>query len=344
MQKIYLFNLTSNFHLLLALSYIRYKEIDIRDTLFVTFRGVRLPNRIKDRLLFDSSSTTFMGRWKMFLKEKERIKKLINGKKIISFSPYQYSHPFKRYYHEYNFIEEGFSAYTNKNHKGTAKDVLKEIIKVLFINLRFPFQSKNVKGFLIGSDFSFKASHGYEIIVCSDDAFSRSVNDGYMRKCVVPISPELRGKAVVKGSFIVVMDRISPTGRPFDKNNYLKVLNETLITLGLPHTHLYVKMHPSDFGNRDITDEVKTFFNSAGIDAIFTDDNLESIALTDSNNTFIGTNSTILYYAPVFGKSNSSISFARKLAHVDDDYSAFLNGWGGVDEFCELFSKKVQCL
>lgn len=344
MQKLYLFNIASNFHLLLALSYIRYKRIDAEDTLFITYRGVRLPGVIRDRLLFDSSSTTFMGRWKFFLMEKDRIKKQINGKNIVSFSPYQFFHPLKRYFHEYSFIEEGFSAYTNKKHVSTAKGILKELFKIVFINLRFPFQSKNVKGFLLGIDYSYKVSRNYEIIVCSDDAFCRCVQDKYMRKCVIPIASDFKTEYRIMNSIIIVMDRITPAGRPFDKDNYFSVLKKILITIDHINTPLYVKMHPSDYGSKKSKDELRCLFQSVGINAMFIDGNLEIIALSDNNNTFIGTNSTILYYAPIFGKSNSSISFARLLAQKDTSYTSFLDGWGGVDVFCELFSKQVKCL
>ena len=280
----------------------------------------------------------------MFLKEKDRIKKLLNGKLIVSFSPFQYCHPVKRYFAEYKFIEEGFSAYTNKQHYSTLKAKLKEIFKVVFINVRFPFQSKNVKGFLIGSDFSCKASKKYEIIVCSEDAFNRGTKDGLLQKCIVPISEDMKGESHIKDSYVLVMDRLNPIGRPYEKDNYLAVLKDFLLSLQSTNKQFFAKIHPSDFGNDVVKEELIRFFLSTGLNIEIIEDNLEIIALSDNNNTFIGTNSTIQYYAPIFGRSNKSISFARLLAQVDSKYASFLEGWGGVDEFCYLFSKQVKCI
>lgn len=345
MNKLYLFYVESNFHLLLSLSYISSINLSKEDVLFVTHRGVVLPKEYSDRLLYDGTECRFKERITTYNQNKKRIKKLLCNRNVVAFSPFQFRFPICTFFRDYGFIEEGFSAYMcNVRHAGIRERV-GEFVKLSIVNLLFPFAPRNVKGYVMGVSYSKNSSRKRkEIVVSHEAAYSLKKYTPYLRKIVVPIHTVESQQTEIKNSVIIIMDRLNSFGRPFDRNNYLAVLKNVIKELELYCRKTYIKMHPSDFKHPESVDVAREFFSKNGIPFMMANYNLESIALSNNNNTFIGANSTILYYAPIFGNTNKSISFSKLLASVDESYSAFLEGWGGTEKFCELFAKQVTIL
>lgn len=345
MEDLHLFYVESNFHLLLAENIISNNNIDVNHVLFVTHRGVKLPAIYKGNLLYDGTISQFKERVNMYKNDKKHYKELLNNKRIRSYSPFQYLYPSVHFFFEYNLMEEGFSAYSIPQKIRKTKALRYEFFKALYIMLMFPFANRNIKGFLMGLSYSSgTASRHIKLLVSNNNAYSNYDFGDKIEKILIPISID-RKNSPIRDNSILVMDRLCKKGRPFDDNTYLSVLKDALYKLGYSNQSLLVKLHPADSSTDvNVKERVTCSLGEIGIIPTFIDDNLEEIALSNNNNTFIGTNSTTLYYAPIFGRTNKSISFFRLLAKVDKQYFQFLEGWGGVGKFCEIFSKQVECL
>lgn len=345
MSKIYLYYVESNFHLLLSLSYITHIGIPVTQVYFITHRGVKLPQEYSDRHLYDGTEIRFLGRIKMYLNHRHKYKELFKGKEVLCFSPFQFRFPTRRFFSKYSFIEEGFSAYACSLPQISRKAKFYEVLKIILLNLLFPFDGNNIRGFLMGNaPSSDKVSRPTDIIVSNEQAYASSRVFTSLRRIVIPFCQPYRGVGAIRDSIIIVLDRLNQNGRPFDKITYLEVLRDALGAIGVMNKAMLVKMHPSDSIWTEQTVLVNKYFEEVDIDINIIDDDLENIALSDAGNTFIGSNSTILYYAPIMGKTNVSISFAALLAKKDAKYNDFLKLWGGVDEFCRIFAEQVTML
>ena len=345
MEDLHIFYVESYFHLLLAESYIADEGIDASHVFFVTHRGVKLPPCYKERLLYDGTESQFKDRVKMYRKDRKRYQVLFRNKRVCSYSPFQFFFPRVRFFEEYNLIEEGFSAYFIPREISGKKALGYELFKALSISVLFPFASKNIKGFLMGISYSSpKASRPTKLLVSNGEAYGKYDFGKWVKKQIVPVTL-LADRTTIRERTILVMDRLSKKGRPFDDSTYLSVLKGVLARLGLGHQNLLVKLHPADLSiEKEVKDRVYTILVEMGITPTFVEDNLEELALSDNSIIFIGTNSTSLFYAPIFGRTNRSISFARILAKADKQYAQFLENWGGTERFCEIFSRQVECL
>lgn len=326
-------------------SYIVSKGISYNDVYFITHRDLKLPGEYKDRLLYDGTVTSFKARISLYHQETKRYKKILSNKIIYSYAPFQFEFPSFHYFNEYNMIEEGFSAYTLPIQRSNAKSKITEWAKFFFVNMTFPFANRNIKGFLMGLSYSsIRARKQCKLIVSSSDAYCNYSFGNKVNKEVVPMVKH-ESYAGIKNQTILVLDRFNKKGRPFNDEIYLSILRNVLLKLELNRASLLVKLHPADACSAfDAKRRLDTLFKELQLEASYIDWNLEDLASSNQGNTFVGTNSTILYYAPIIGESNKSISFARQLAGVDKLYADFLKGWGGTEKFCEIFSKKVYCL
>lgn len=343
-MTIHLFYIESYFHYLLAESVISKKNLSKDQILFITHRGVNVGDEYRDKVLYDGTTLQFGKRLLWHFKNRKAHKEMLSGKNIISYAPFQFFFPRVLYFSEYNIIEEGFSAYLNNYNNSKLKGRLYEMAKNCIINLLFPFSSKNEKGVLLGLSYSSSVPRSQtKLFVFSDKAYGKFNFGSKITKEVVEIFTP-NGMCTISNSWILVMDRLNPHGRPFNDETYLDVLTEVLKGLNIGNKKIYVKLHPSDAIIGDAEKRVSERLNTIGLSYEFMSMSLEHIAIYNQNNRFIGTNSTSLFYAPIFGNTNKSFSFSRLLAEVDDDYHRFLDGWGGIDSFIELFSNNVKCL
>ena len=343
-STIHLFYIESYFHYLMAEGIIDKQQLSKNDILFITHRGVVVGDEYKDRVLYDGTTLQFGQRLLWYLKNRKELKEQLKGKKIISYAPFQFYYPGVLYFSEYNIIEEGFSAYSKGFENNNWKGRLYEIAKCAIINLLFPFSGKNEKGLLLGLSYSSKfPKDKMKLYVFSDKSYGNfDFGPKIIREVIRAHKPT--GGCPISDSWVLVMDRLNPHGRPFDDEIYLKVLTTALQSLGLGERKIYVKLHPSDVKLGEAERRVSERLQSVGLSSEFITMSLEEIASSNQNNCFVGTNSTSLFYAPIFGNSNVSYSFARLLAEEDNEYESFLEGWGGVKSFVELFSNNVKCL
>lgn len=342
-SSVSIFFIESYFHLLVADQIIKSKKLSIETCFFITERGTQLPLSYYNHLIYDGSKTGILTRVKLYYKNKALWSRLFAKQEITVFLPFQYYFPSKLYFAKYCFFEEGFSAYANRSLPREKLSRKAGIIKELISGITLPFATKNIKGIVSGitndtnkpcqstifrlSDYAYKGLNGIENIDLETITIDNSK----------PFS-----KSDIYDSLVVVLDRLSANGRPFDDKKYLDILYSTLHQTYNYNKKMFVKMHPADYKSE--CESKRVLDKLACFSPELINENLENLAICNNSNTFIGTNSTILYYAPILGNSNKSISFARLLAKEDAHYSAFLNAWGGVEEFCKIFSNQVKCL
>ncbi len=206
-----------------------------------------------------------------------------------------------------------------------------------------PFTTSNERGFLVEACNTRRTpKQRTRLFAFSSAAYNTVQSEKVEKVSVKPVAPKI--DSIIRDCNVLVLDRFCAEGRPYTLNNYIDSLRETFSKVNLAEKPLYVKLHPADGNNdeakRTICDLISgyvTFFS-------FYEDSLEDVALNDNNNTFIGSNSTVLFYAPVWGHTNKAVSFVRLLAEKDNEYKSFLTRWGGVEKFCRLFSNTVICL
>lgn len=338
-----LFYVESFFHLLVVEQIIETKKISLDSCYFITERGTALPKQYLGRLLYDGSNTGIVDRIKLYYKRQLKLKSRLGKEEICAYLPFQYYVPSKRYFAKYFFYEEGFSAYGQRVFVADKERRKKGILKRLLITLTLPFADKTVKGIIAGVTCDSIQLFKTELYRLSDDAYKELEGHRLIEVKTIGIKyMEPSFSSDIYNSVIVVADRISSQGRPFDEEKYLRLLKKTISKVYKEPKPLYVKLHPADFKNKDASKRVLESLSEFSPTII--EDNLENLAICNQNNTFVGTNSTVLYYAPILGDSNTSISFARLLSETDSKYEEFLQGWGGVVKFIELFSNQVKCL
>lgn len=337
-----IFYITSYFHLLIVDSIIEYENLPEDSFFFVTSRGLKLPQRYSDKLLYDSSLGHFKYRVDLYKKEKKRFQSFFKDSRVVIYSPYQLTFPDIWYFDEYHFFEEGFSAYTlNWERHVPFKAKLVTWSKVLLINIFFPFANKKIKGLILGNTYTSLKLRKKANLYGNDKAFVHYHLDNNLKKVSIPIAKH-EVSCDINNSIILVCDCLSGTNRHLDSDKYLLVLQDTLSNLDINGKSVYVKLHPSDYKNEVVLNKIKSVLPNSVPE--FINDNLEEIAVADRCNTFVGTSSTILFFAPMLGKSNKSISFARILAEKDDVFERFLNKYGSVEKFVVIFSQNADCL
>lgn len=338
---IHLFYIQSNFHLIIASSIIKEKCLSKEDVLFITQRKVNIPTDYS--LLFDESGKGLKSRLLFYLKNKKYLNSILADSLVIAYQPFNYLFPGDCYYNEYYFFEEGLSSYSTAIDPKREDRIIAVRLKKLVVNLLFPLGSNSIKGFLIGAcNTQVIPKKPTKLYICSRDSYKSFVHKTIQR-VLVRMYP-LNGDCVISNSNILVLDRMSAYGRPFSVEHYYAALSEFLSKVDLNGKKLYVKLHPADSNDTTINNEITLFFKEKNIEYAFYDGSLDDVALNNKGNTFMGSNSTILFYAPIWGDSNHSYSFVRILAEKDEHYCSFLNRWGGLESFCKLFSRSVDCI
>ena len=126
----------------------------------------------------------------------------------------------------------------------------------------------------------------------------------------------------------MVFDRFNTSIGFYSLQNYKMCLAKMVDYCKQNHVReVWGKLHPADWQFKDAKDIAETFFMDEGVGLNWYEGKLEMLAMQDNHITFLGTNSTILFYAPIFGMSNKSVSFSRYLASIDDKYNQFIRAW-----------------
>lgn len=336
-DKIHLFFVGNFFHFVLSHSIIGYKKLDISRVYFITYRGFKLPSYYSSRFLFDKDKFGVED----VIKNINDFKELFENMEICAYSAFQFTYPLARYFSEYFFFEEGASALRSRQYIiADFRDILREIMFHFQLFLKIGLGNNNIKGLCHGTSFFSPFPFKTTLFKLSDESYTNFLKSS-CKKIKIPICSFSETKKNIHDSIIIVMDRIINIGRPCDLDIYMSVLKDFLISHNFLSKSIYLKLHPADFINPDALQIIYNsldFFNYEVIDY-----GLEDIAMSDMRNIFLGSNSTVLYYAPIFGGTNRSISFARQLAQRDTIYNDYLNkAFGGVEGFCEIFGKNVE--
>lgn len=337
-DKIHLFYLGSNSHIIVADGIIKEKELPLDSVYFITYRGVKLPPCYKDNLLYDETIIT--NRKKFFIRNYCKLTKIFKGRPVCAYLPFQQEFPFMKFFDEYVFFEEGLSAYDCcLDFKFNKRRYFSILLKSLLIT---PFFNKKIRalfnGRLNGSPFSFDCT----LAGLTENSYKNVAINNCKHETIHftnrPLNP-----SPIKDSVIIVMDSTHATDRMDSADNYLQILSDVLRDQNFGSRDVYLKLHPDNCKDSEAAVElIKKYINF--IDFKLIDESLEDIALSNQNNIFFGNHSTILFYAPIFGKSNKSISFARINAKRDVTYVKFLQRWGGVKGALALFEQQIECL
>ena len=349
MKDRYFFWIASEFHYIISKSIIIDRGINSQDVYYVCQPGRYINIGTDENIcnLYDGRNTGFISRFLYYLYNKKEVNLFFEGVRIHIFSPFRGTFPIFDFFEECSFMEEGLGAYVIEEKKTSKKDVLKEMFRYLGVNLLLCFSSRNIKGYVMGIGFSGRFPKRLAKIACcspyvypkiNSTKFVRQVFD--LRKVPCYLKYNLPEKA-----FVIVLDRFCSKGRVYSIENYrLCVEKEIEYLKNKQINSVWLKLHPADDNSKDAFLFFKEIFESNGIIVECFTGILEYLALQDTQTTFIGTNSTILYYAPLLGKTNRSISFFAPLAEKDELYNKFIDRFGGTSVFRDMFSKNVLCI
>ena len=336
---IHLFYLRSYSHLIVADGIIKQKGLPLDSVYFVLFRGVKLPPCYEKNLLYDESGIV---NWrKFFMQNYFKLNRLFKDKKVCGYLPFQGEFPVIKFFDEYVFFEEGISAYdvSFDYTRFNKKLYLKLLVQYALIR---PFVKKNLIGLyngrLNGSPFSFECT----LVGLTKESY-KNVTIEKCKREIINITAKPLNPSGIKDSVIIVMDSTRASDRMDSADGYLRILSNVLKKIKFESRKVYLKLHPDNFRDMEVAlDMIRNYIGFVDFSVI--DESLEDIAQSNQNNIFIGNHSTILFYAPILGSSNKSISFMRIQAEQDKGYLKFLQRWGGVEGYMSLFKDKIEFL
>lgn len=337
-KEIHLFYIGSYLHLIVADGIISKKQLPLEDVLFVTYRGVKLPSCYADNLLYDESKIRAS---RFVIKNFLWLKRKLKRRRVCGYFPFQGQFPVMKYYDRYVFFEEGLSAYeSSMEYSRCNKEVFFKILlkKILL----YPFIGRKINGILNGRLNGSPFPINCTLVGLSDQSYKNVVIDNCKHE-TIPVSSRPLNKSSIHDSVIIVMDSTHATDRMESVDNYLTILSEVIKGIDINSKKVYLKLHPDNFKDMDAAlDQIKNYIGFINFNVI--DESLEDIALSNQNNLFIGTHSTALFYAPIFGNTNRAVSFSRIYASRDAVYANWLLPWGGIDGFLTLFKQHIECL
>lgn len=335
MKTIHIFHIRSNFHLILAQNIISKNKIN-NDFYFVVKRNVNLKG-INPKNILKINNKKLFNFWDKLMCQ--NLPYFLNDKNIYIKTYLPFFNQYPNYLQgEINFFEEGFSAYSNcrsLNPKFKLIEFFKSTLRFLIVNILFFFKSKRKKKFILGPLYfyvNFKSNKKFNYYTLNDKVDVSGFPNLNLE--VLKIN-KLTSSNKFSNKCIIVLDRITHP-KNFEINNYIKIISK-MINDNKKFKNIYVKFHPFD------SEREKTYFYNNFLfkynKIVMIDDSLEDIAISNENVLFLGTNSTMIFYASLIG-NNMSISYAKYLAEIDFKYSKFLEFWGSKNRFFELINGK----
>lgn len=337
-SKLHIFYIGSYLHLLVADSIIRSKTISLKDVWFITYRGITLPSQYSNNLLFDEAK---ISKKQFFLKNYFKLRTKLNNSVTCAYMPFQQEFPVLNFFDEYIFFEEGLSAYDISlnysvfNRSLYLKRLLNACIKSIIFN-------KKILGLYYGRNYGSPFSIDCTLVGLTSTAYSHTIISNCKYE-VVKIAEKPLKTSYIKDSFIIIMDSTHAVDRMESADNYLKILSDTLKCQNIGQRKVYLKLHPDNYKDKhEAVELIQSYIGFLNFEII--DESLEDIAMNNQNNIFYGNNSTILFYAPILGKTNKSISFARINAERDSSYMHYIKRWGGLEGLLSLLKQQMVCL
>lgn len=340
----HLFFIYSDFHYLICKSIISVNHIPQEECFFVCGRGTEVGDgdQVCPFRLYGSKS--IWGRLVDYFVDFREIRSFFGGCDIIAYIPFRFIFPVEPYVSKIILYEEGFSAYKKECSKNLPS---RNIIKTLLGAGLIALVSTDLWGyFSLCRSYERDPSGLMKLYVCSEGAYQH-FDSPFIDRDILKISKLEQDYQfpIPSGSYFMVFDRFNTSIGFYSLQNYKMCLAKMVDYCKQNHVReVWGKLHPADWQFKDAKDIAETFFMDEGVGLNWYEGKLEMLAMQDNHITFLGTNSTILFYAPIFGMSNKSVSFSRYLASIDDKYNQFIRGFGGIDEFVSIFSEHVECL
>lgn len=346
-RKRYLFFIRSDFQYFVCRGIISQEKLNKEDCYFIVERGVCL---LKGDQLFPyysgQSFPSFKQRVVSLFRNRKGYHEFFKSCRVTLYAPFSDLFP-KHIFSDVFFFEEGFSSFAKIQDKPCEKGRrLSEDLRYWALRLLLPFENNGVRSLLLGIGASNEKPCYPMNLYITDGLAYQGVDYSLVKKVQVKIKIETRKLySIPEGGFLFVLDRFSSFGRPYALSNYHNCVQQVFSSV-VPESErqIWVKFHPADYGYADALVIMKQMFRFYKGKVNIFDGKLEYLAAQNIGIHFIGTNSTILYYAPILGDSNESISYSKQLADIDEDYNQFLQQWGGAGSFVEIFSRHVKCL
>lgn len=343
----HIFFVQSDFHYMICRSIIKENGLKEADCYFVCKRGIQVEKGIQ------TYPFPIDGGLKYYLLHRKEIDTFYKGCEVTTYTPFRFLFPKKKYIKDVVFFEEGLSSYRLKEevikelHANDKYKKLKKNIKYLLRPIIMSLVNKYSRGFVAGLFDNNEISPLYQttIYVCSPQAYEYW-DHPLLNRNLLKIDVDKSEKYdVPKGSFFLVLERFSGN-QTYTHDSYMRCVR-AMIEYCVDHnmTEVWTKFHPADWNNKEkALQELNYCAKGFNVKFHFFDGHLEYLALQDDGLCFISISSTILYYAPILGKTNKSVSFVRYLYGIDDNFKKYIQLYGDIDRFVEFFSEEVECL
>lgn len=335
----HIFFVRSDFQFVVCKGIISHYGLNAEDCYFVTDRNTKTEGYKQSSIYGLGQYFRFVERCMYLFKHYKIVKNFLCKTKLTVYMPFSNYYSSNDYY-DYVFYEEGFSAYKEFFEVNETKSRLR--LRRLLVFLISPI-NKQIRGYLMGFICNeIKPAKKTRLISFSENCYPNIHND-YINKIVISVPNQpVELYNIPNGSVILVMDRLVGYGRPFELCYYKECISKEINWLKERKVKdIYIKFHPADYGNTESRKWVEDLLQLNNINFSVFDGKLEYLALQNIGVIFLGTNSTILFYAPLLGYTNKSFSFYKSLAAIDDSYKGFIDSWG---DFEKIFSKNVTCL
>ncbi len=338
----HIFFVWSDFHYIVCKGIIEAYGINPEDCTFVVDRATKVEDGLNQSPIYGIGHYLLFGeRVKYFLKNRKHVKAFFRNAKVTVYYPFPFRYP-SHTYNDYVLYEEGLSSYKKVEYNDTNHNAFLLMLRKLFVFMISPF-SKQIRGYLIGFICQErKPLKKIKLLSFSEDCYQH-VQEPLVEKGVISVPRiTVEGNDIPENSVVFVLDRISEFGRPFALDNYRDCVVQEIKKLKTEGVKkVYLKYHPQDYNYEGSKGWMENILNEYQMEYAQFNGRLEYLAIQNIGIKFIGTNSTILFYAPILGKTNKSESFYKRLAVRDEQYRVFIEGW---DDFEHFFSKNVKCV
>ncbi len=330
----------SDFHYIVCKGIIETLKLRVDDCIFVVDRATNIEDCFHQKEIYGVGRYLLFGeRLKYFLHNRIKVKAFFRNSEVTVYLPFSFRYA-SHSYNDFVFYEEGLSAYRKVDCQ-PEKHALVFWMRKMLVTMLAPF-NKQIQGYLMG--FVCQEKHPREktrLVSLSPDCY-QDVLEKLVEKVVIPVpSKPVEKYNIPSKSVVFVLDRLTALGRPFSLDHYRECVKRTVERLKNNGVgRIYLKYHPQDFNNPEAKGWMESILDEYQMEGSLFNGRLEYLALQNISTVFVGTNSTILFYAPILGDTNKSMSFYKELVNKDAEYKKFIEGWNDFDKF---FSKNVMC-
>lgn len=340
----HLFYVQSDFHYLICRSIMKRNGLKAENCYFVCHRNVRVDDDVR---LYPFP---IEGGLSYYFHHRKDIDSFFDNADIYTYTPFRGLFPKRKSANDNFFFEDGLASYRLKENVikkrlSTEESGSENPVKKLLKRIMTRLVKKDSRFFLTGwfHEDVVDPQRRTLLYVCSSQAYAEWAHP-FLDRIVLKMEANITEKYnVPRGSYFLVLDRFS-NGCVYDVENYKKCVRMMLdYCVNRQVKEIWAKFHPADWNNKNVMKELEESAKGADISIKLFDGRLEYLAMQNINIHFISLNSTILFYAPVLGNTNRSVSFVRYMYEADDKYKSFIHLYGGIERFVEMFSENVEC-